>query len=81
VLLEDCGPETAKRIAEKIRETVKAPGRRAADTALPTVTISIGCATSTYGKTLPGKVLGQADECLYQAKAQGRDRVVQTTLA
>ena len=81
VLLEDCGTETAGRIAEKIRESVKSPGRRAADAALPTVTISIGAATSSYGKTLPGKVLGCADECLYQAKAKGRDRVVQATLA
>jgi diguanylate cyclase (GGDEF)-like protein len=81
VLLQDCGAETARRIAEQIRESVKAPGRRAADAALPMVTISIGCATSSYGKTSPSKVLGAADECLYQAKAQGRDRVAQTTLA
>src|SRR5581483_11717422 len=81
VLLQDCGPETARRIAEQIRETVKAPGRRAADAALPTVTISIGAATSTYGKSLPGKVLVAADDCLYKAKADGRDRVAQTVLA
>jgi diguanylate cyclase (GGDEF)-like protein len=81
VLLQDCGAETAGRIAEQIRESVKAPGRRQADAALPTVTISIGCATSAYGKTLPAKVLAAADDCLYQAKGKGRDRVVQTTLA
>ncbi len=81
VLLQDCGAETARRIAEQIRESVKAPGRRAADATLPTVTISIGCATSSYGKTLPGKVLAAADDCLYQAKGAGRDRVAQTTLA
>jgi diguanylate cyclase (GGDEF)-like protein len=81
VLLQDCGPETARRIAEQIRESVKAPGRRAADAALPMVTISIGCATSSYGKTPPGKVLSTADDCLYQAKDAGRDRVAQATLA
>ncbi|HVZ00859.1 MAG TPA: GGDEF domain-containing protein [Dongiaceae bacterium] len=79
-LLEDCGPETAWRIAEQIRESVKAPGRRAADAELPLVTISIGAATTGAGKTLPGRVLAAADECLYQAKEGGRDRVVQTTL-
>jgi diguanylate cyclase (GGDEF)-like protein len=80
VLLEDCAPETALRIAEKIRESVKAPGRRAADTALPTVTISIGAATSSRGETPSRKLLGAADDCLYQAKDAGRDRVVQNTL-
>lgn len=80
VLLLDCGPETALRIAEKIRESVKAPGRRAADAALPTVTISIGAATSSAGATPARKLLGAADDCLYQAKEAGRDRVVQTTL-
>jgi diguanylate cyclase (GGDEF)-like protein len=81
VLLQDCGPETAGRIAEKIRESVKGPGRRAADAALPAVTISIGAATSSYGKTEPRKVLAAADDCLYKAKNAGRDRVAQTTLA
>jgi diguanylate cyclase (GGDEF)-like protein len=80
VLLEDCAPETALRIAEKIRESVKAPGRRAADQALPTVTISVGAATSSASQTPPGKLLVAADDCLYQAKEGGRDRVVQTAL-
>jgi diguanylate cyclase (GGDEF)-like protein len=80
VLLEDCAPETALRIAEKIRESVKAPGRRAADQTLPTVTISVGAATSTGAQTPPGKLLAAADNCLYQAKEGGRDRVEQTTL-
>jgi diguanylate cyclase (GGDEF)-like protein len=80
VLLRDCGSETAVRIAEKIRESVKAPGRRAADAALPTVTISIGAATSDRGETPARKLLGAADDCLYRAKEGGRDRVMETTL-
>jgi two-component system cell cycle response regulator len=81
VLLQDCNAEIAYRIAEQIRESVKAPGRRAADAMLPTVTISIGCATSAEGKSEPGQVLKRADDCLYQAKEGGRDRVVQTSVA
>jgi diguanylate cyclase (GGDEF)-like protein len=76
LVLLDCGPADAIRIAEKIREAVKAPGRRSADPDLPPVTISIGGATSEQGTTDRGRVLAAADESLYAAKDAGRDRVV-----
>jgi len=74
-VLLDCGPADAVRVAEKIRESVKAEGRRTADNDLPTVTISIGVATSERGETDLGRILGVADECLYAAKDAGRDCV------
>lgn len=40
-----------------------------------TITVSIGVATSTDGQT-PGQLLEAADKALYQAKADGRNRVV-----
>jgi diguanylate cyclase (GGDEF)-like protein len=74
-VLLDCGPDDAVRIAEKIREAVKAGTRRAGDTDLPTVTISIGAATSERAQTELGRIMGAADECLYAAKDAGRDCV------
>jgi diguanylate cyclase (GGDEF)-like protein len=74
-VLLDCGPDDAVRVAEKIRESVKAPTRRSGDTELPTVTISIGAATSEQGHTDLGRIMGVADECLYAAKDAGRDCV------
>ncbi len=69
MLLADCSPETALRIAEKIRDSVKAPGRRAADQALPTVTISIGAATTSGGPDTAGQACWRrADDCLYRPR-------------
>ena len=76
----DCGPFDAQRIAEKIREAVKAPTRRAGDPELPTVTMSIGAATSTNGTTELRQLLTAADESLYAAKDAGRDCVRHTTV-
>jgi diguanylate cyclase (GGDEF)-like protein len=79
VLLE-CGPADAMRIAEKIREAVKAKGRRAGDEGYPPVTISIGAATSETAKTELKELMAAADECLYAAKHAGRDCVRLVTL-
>jgi diguanylate cyclase (GGDEF)-like protein len=74
VLLE-CGTADAVRIAEKIRESVKARGRRAHDDDLPPVTISIGVATSEGARTELKELMRAADEQLYAAKDAGRDCV------
>lgn len=80
VLLQ-CGPSDALRIAEKIREAVKAKGRRAGDEGFPPVTISIGAATSERGGTDLKELMAAADDCLYAAKDAGRDCVRHVTLA
>ena len=74
VLLE-CGAADALRIAEKIREAVKSPGRRTGDEGFPPVTISIGVATSELTKTELKELMAAADEALYAAKDGGRDCV------
>jgi diguanylate cyclase (GGDEF)-like protein len=80
VLLE-CGPADAMRIAEKIREAVKARGgRRAHDDDFPPVTISIGAATSEKATTELKALMAAADEALYAAKDAGRDCVKHVTL-
>jgi diguanylate cyclase (GGDEF)-like protein len=80
VLLE-CGPADAIRIAEKIREAVKARGgRRAHDDDFPPVTISIGVATSEKAMTELKELMAAADVQLYAAKGAGRDCVKHVTL-
>jgi diguanylate cyclase (GGDEF)-like protein len=79
-VLLDCGSGDAVRIADKIRDAVKAPTRRAGDSDLPSVTISIGAATSTRAGTEMKAILEAADECLYAAKDAGRDCVRHVSL-
>jgi diguanylate cyclase (GGDEF)-like protein len=79
-VLLDCGSGDAMRIADKIREAVKAPTRRAGDSDLPPVTISIGADTSSRGATDLKTILEAADDCLYAAKDAGRDCVRHVTL-
>ena len=76
VLLPGSSQAAAAALAERIREQtaalpMEANGHRAR------VTVSIGSA-SEKGDTLPSleAMLGRADEALYQAKREGRNRVV-----
>jgi len=79
-VLLDCEPAEAFRIGEKIREAVKASGRRADDPDLPPITISIGAAASEACGTALSRLLACADECLYSAKNAGRDCLREVTL-
>ncbi len=70
--------EEAVQVAEELRQSVyicQIPHAR--NSAAPVVTISVGVA---YGvpdnKAPPGELLGAADAMLYQAKQEGRNRVV-----
>jgi two-component system cell cycle response regulator len=40
------------------------------------VTVSIGATSTVVTEPAPAALLGRADEHLYRAKAEGRDRVV-----
>jgi len=76
VLLPGSTQAAAAALSERIREQVSAVPMNA-NGHLARVTVSIGSA-SEAGDTLPSleAMLGRADEALYQAKREGRNRVV-----
>jgi len=78
ILLADCDAGEACAIARRALDAVRALSieHDASDTAAH-VTISIGVASACPADTQsPDALLRRADEALYRAKAQGRDRVV-----
>jgi diguanylate cyclase (GGDEF)-like protein len=73
LVLQGCGHEEGRLVAEKLRQAVAAASPCAADPALR-ITMSVG--VSQYdGKELPDQVVNRADTALYTAKESGRDRV------
>ena len=74
LLLATSEPATALAIAERVRRAVS--GEAWGDVAAGLhITVSIGLATLRDGETAE-QLLQRADEALYRAKAEGRDRVV-----
>ncbi len=77
ILLPETEPTIAGKVAERIRNKVETKpfpinsGRRVID-----VTVSVGVAGFTYGHTTADAMLKRADEALYRAKREGRNRVV-----
>ena len=77
LLLPDCGVEEAAAVARRVGDAVRALAidHRSSDVAAH-VTISTGIAVTVPGAgEQPDVLVGRADEALYRAKAQGRDRV------
>ena len=70
ILLSPCDPTTLKHIARRIRESVEVESRK---TGTP-VTISVGGYFSEPGDNTD-RVLRNADQALYRAKKEGRNRV------
>jgi diguanylate cyclase (GGDEF)-like protein len=78
VILQDTGLEGAQYVAERICQTVRNLAIvHAASTVAKNVTISVGAASiqPTHERE-PEALVRKADECLYQAKGEGRNRVV-----
>ncbi|MGA2361307.1 MAG: diguanylate cyclase [Candidatus Aminicenantales bacterium] len=78
VILQDTGLEGAQHVAERICQTVRGLTiPHTGSTVAKDVTISVGAATiqATHERE-PEALVRKADECLYQAKGEGRDRVV-----
>ncbi|RAS11933.1 MULTISPECIES: sensor domain-containing diguanylate cyclase [Microvirgula] len=82
VILPDTGRELACQTAERLRSQIMAlgiPSVRPADANEPVVTVSIGLSHQPPGaeprKTMQ-TLIGEADDALYEAKRQGRNRVV-----
>ncbi len=78
-LLPGTGAEEALRAAERVRQGVAALQLQV-DDALVRCTVSIGVATSPAdGVTSARALVAAADECLYAAKANGRNQVRQAS--
>lgn len=84
VVLPKVAQEQAILIAEKMRNNVKAIQIKHQSSSVSSyVTISLGIATVEFGHSeiiskikTPGDLIIAADQALYQAKNQGRDQVV-----
>lgn len=75
VLLEGVGRDHALAAAERLREAIAAVKVSCGDEII-TPTASVGVARLSPGDTRFDQLLIRADRALYQAKAQGRNRVV-----
>ena len=77
VVMPDTQLGDAERIAERIRRHVAgSPFRVMGGSELLSVTISIGVAATLGGDDKPEMLLKRADEGVYEAKAQGRNKVI-----
>ena len=78
MLLVDINAAKAAKVAEKLRLMVEKEVFRLPRSATLNMTVSIGLAQYT-GHPDPQKLLNRADEALYLAKGQGRNRVIIAT--
>lgn len=74
ILMEETGPSGAHRIAERIREAL-AKEHFGPEDASFCKTVSVGVATFPEHGDEPEHLIACADDALYQAKRQGRDRI------
>lgn len=80
VLLPETDPEGAGRTAERLREAVEA-SELVSGTARIKITVSVGVATLLPGQQLAmTELMRRADGALYQAKRDGRNRVVRAPI-
>ncbi|GJD73028.1 Diguanylate cyclase VdcA [Methylobacterium goesingense] len=77
MLLPDTNRATARAIAEKVRVSVMARElvKRSTGESLGKVTISLGLAMTRPGDTAVS-LLERADQCMFSAKRDGRNRTV-----
>ena len=75
VILPETAREHAEKVAEKIRAMVQESPTVYKDLSIP-VTVSIGVATWSHEKPVaPETLISRADESVYRAKTEGRNRV------
>ena len=77
VVMPDTPENFALVVAERLREVIAATPIKLDDGRELGVTVSIGCALrNPEGDDSIDKLIGRADDALYQAKRQGRNRVI-----
>lgn len=76
VIMPDTGLDDAHHIAERLRSTVSDTPFVLGDGTELSVTVSLGLAAINGHKLSPSELIEQADAALYQAKNEGRNRVV-----
>lgn len=77
VVLADATPEIVMGVAERLRAaTAEQPFPLISAGRAITVTVSVGAAIATDSMETAAGLIKRADEALYQAKRQGRNRVV-----
>lgn len=82
VVLPDTALDAAYTVAERIRERVEAePFGIQGDTRAIPVTVSIGVSSRRAGDASPAEIMKRADDALYRAKANGRNRVIAASAA
>lgn len=74
ILLPECSLTSARQLAERLCQTVAAHTFDSPEGNF-SVTVSIGVATITEIDVTPDLLLKRADQCLYAAKSEGRNRV------
>ncbi len=75
ILLPETELKYAVKFAERIRQAVEQERMRVQDQSI-NMTVSIGVVTYSENLPDPKSVIKQADDCLYKAKRQGRNKVV-----
>ncbi|QCR10344.1 sensor domain-containing diguanylate cyclase [Brenneria rubrifaciens] len=76
VLLDDCNLDNAVLRADTLRKTIESAQIRSVD---DTVQVTISCGVAEYQKSETlDMLINRADIALYQAKQQGRNRVVKS---
>jgi len=76
LILPDTSMDVTRERAEKLREAIKRVNIQYGGRPLGAITLSMGVVVLPVHGTTSEVILRSADEALYQAKAQGRDRVV-----
>lgn len=76
LLLPGTDQKAAEGRAEKLRRAIEAITLRYGEKNLPRITVSVGVALFPVHGQMPQDLLRVADDAMYEAKAQGRNRVV-----
>lgn len=76
LIMPHCGKDAALHVAERIRNGIKKLGIIYQGGSLGPITVSIGAAIFPEHGSSRSEVLKKADEALYRAKTEGRDKVI-----